>query len=307
MRKICGYLFTAKTNKHSFTLIELLVVIAIIAILIGLLLPAVQKVREAAARSVCQNNLKQISLGTINCADTNQQKLPPGDASWYPSPGYVPYGRQGAALFQIMPFMEQENYAKVSFMDQTSAPWTGNAGQWAQGPQYSPHWSNTPWNGGYKSPRSFLCPSDPTVGDTNSLPGMTTSYALNALVMVLGGGTTYPASIPDGTSNTLFYTECYSYISNPAHSGDHMWAGDNSFFCANTNNCGTSYGVGVSYFQIQTPSASTNYYQPSTGHAGGIQVGMGDGSVRLVAQGVSPQTWWYAITPDQGEPPQSDW
>src|SRR5262249_60288057 len=130
---------------------------------------------------------------------------------------------------------------------------------------------------------SFLCPSDATVNNPSSLPGMTTSYGVNALVMVLGGGTTYPASIPDGTSNTLFYTECYSYISNPAKAGDHMWAGDNSFFC-NNSNCGTSYGVGVSYFQIQTPSASTNYYQPSSGHAGAIQAAMGAGSVRLGSQ-----------------------
>src|SRR5438094_1271057 len=101
-------------RRSAFTLIELLVVIAIIAILIGLLVPAVQKVREAAARASCQNNLKQIGLALHNY-ESAYKKFPPARSPFSPPPPLV-----YSTLARILPYVEQTNVGKL--IDFTTPP-----------------------------------------------------------------------------------------------------------------------------------------------------------------------------------------
>jgi prepilin-type N-terminal cleavage/methylation domain-containing protein len=156
-----------RIGRRGFTLIELLVVIAIIAVLVGLLLPAVQKVREAAARMSCQNNLKQVTLASMNFESTYGY-LPPGGLvspnSVNVNPGFVSAppnaGPYTGCLAFLLPYMEQNNV--YSQLPTNLFVYNGTAGAWAYNtPPFSSDGNMTGYPAICNSVvKSYLCPSD---------------------------------------------------------------------------------------------------------------------------------------------------
>jgi len=320
-------------RRLGFTLIELLVVIAIIGILIGLLVPAVQKVREAANRTKCVNNVKQITLAVHTYHDQNQNRLPALSSNmalttWNATspPKYGQY--TGGILFTLCPFIEQQNLYDIGI---NNANWGTTV--WSPVSQ-----SGLP-NGQLvrqQSINTFICPTDTGVqggywayGQTNNWAA--SSYGANAQLF---GATalSYNAwvsnwnlgNIPDGTSNTVGFGEimsncngsgawwacdgidAYGWVQTPAiamsytnwQNGYYSWA-----------NIGSGNFLGAWDYPPQLVQQPGQCVRQGTQaiHFGNMVTSMMDGSVRTVGSYMSWQTWHDALSPNDYNTLGSDW
>ncbi len=154
---------TSPKRRSGFTLIELLVVIAIIAILIGLLLPAIQKVRESANRSQCANNLKQIGMAAHDYASVNGGQLPPGllgDPNSDTNQPSFGNGQMVCCLAFLLPYLEADLVYQQIFQGGTANDYLDVNKSRAQGAQYGPYWTlSGPWTAANHTIKTFLCPS----------------------------------------------------------------------------------------------------------------------------------------------------
>jgi type II secretory pathway pseudopilin PulG len=261
--------------RGAFPLLELLVVIAIIAVLIGLLVPAVQKVREAAARVQCGNNMKQIGLAAHHCND-NHGRLPPAQG-WFPGAGPAGEAGWGGVFFHLLPYLEQDNLYKSAL---TTGP---NPMGENPGPN-QPYYSSTAGVGtddfvGARSLKVFVCPSDYTnnsqlyTDQFFNYQWATGSYAGNFLVfgvpnrnsfgypplppqstygwVTWQGNASIPVSFPDGMSNTILFAERLAICgseSSPLPGQANLW--DWWLPASSTSGAYMNGGLGHHYFPL---------------------------------------------------------
>lgn len=280
-------------SRKGFTLIELLVVIAIIAILIALLVPAVQKVRAAAQVTQCLNNCKQIGLAMHNANDSFKY-LPQFDAN-YPSVGaFTPSGAPtsftGTVHFWLLPFVEQTTMMQL---------WDGQTGS----------------NGlnGQAPPAVYYCPADPTCyNGFNKTTGVgVTNYAFNAQIFNTNCTTpAIPRTFTDGTSNTVIVFEKYGGCNNMAND-DGIWRQAAGSDAANAP-MAYQGGLPAETFQVMPIAATCTYTGTALGGAShpnqqtqtphtNMSMLLADGSARSVASSIAIPTLQALCTPAAGD------
>jgi hypothetical protein len=249
------------TIRHGLTLFQLLIILALLLFLLGLLLPALARVRMAASRNQSVNNLKQLGLACHNFHDVYK--------AFPPAVGTIG-GQQalGTTHFFLLPFVEQA----ALYNQAQGSVWKNNIAAVVV--------------------PVFLNPKDASAGDTHCYNGWlaTTNYAANWMVFKKGGNSI--TTITDGTSNTMMLTERYQVChGNPcgwAYASMYYWAPIFAYY---------SYGK----FQMMPTQDDCNPALAQSLDPYGINVCMCDGSVRTFAATVSPETWWRAADPNDGQ------
>jgi len=306
-------------RRRAFTLIELLVVIAIIAILIGLLLPAVQKVRSAAARMQSSNNAKQIMLANHGFHDVNGI-LPPLSAILVPGSGQPVSG-----YVWILPFIEQTNVFNLT---------VANGGAWPSTPPNTMAGRLAGTSSSAKKMKTYLSPRDPsspqdTWSETNGGTWAHCNYGMNHAVygtpidptpgvdvidkVTKGNARFTLIALKDGTSSTVGVAEQYGICGPNTNSSDKLnhklWAYNLTWYYMQGPYFDTRLMTSTGTNVVAASTASPPQSQPTIAACnpyvaqaidGVCIVGMMDGSIRGVTPSVDQTAWCRMLWPNDG-------